>query len=80
MTDHDTATGEGMPEPPEPEPSATVVLRLSGPAFTTSFTCETADGGTLVVTLHGVEVPVEQAEALIDLAAKSGVTLTRSTT
>ena len=83
MSEHDTATGEGMPEPKpqKPEPPAkaptTVSLRLTAPFWCSAYNLPMEDGGTLGIDKKGVEVPVQDADDIIETAAKHGVTITK---
>lgn len=78
--EHDTASGEGMPdrpardESPAPE-SDTVLVRLDGPFWCTAFNVTDDDGGTLVIDRTGVEVSRDSLPDLQDTAARQGVTL-----
>jgi hypothetical protein len=84
MSDSDTATGEGMPEPRGPkapsEPveapsSDTTTVRVESPFWCTEFRLPKEDGDTLVIDRSGVEVANSDLEALLDAATKSGVSL-----
>lgn len=90
MIEDETATGEGMPEPrarrprrpatPTTEESVpqqpdTVTLTVVGPSWSTGIRLVREDGSTLFVTRKGADVPADQAQALINIAAKNGVTL-----
>lgn len=58
----------------EPE-TGDVTLRVAAPAWCTGMSFPIGDGGTLDIDRRGVVVPAKDAKALIDQAAKSGVTL-----
>lgn len=77
MIEDETATGEGMPEPPEKaqKPSKTTVLAVTAPPWCTGINLPLADGSMMLVTRKGAPVPADQAEALINTAAQHGVTL-----
>lgn len=73
---------EPSPEPtvpvdaePVPETSTTR-LRLTGPSWHTVMIFPDFREGTLAVDREGTEVPADAAPALIETAAKHGVTLT----
>ena len=66
---------EDETETPAETSSATTTLTLDGPSWCTGMRLTVEDGSTLLVTRQGAEVPAEQAQALIDIAAKHGVTL-----
>lgn len=64
------------PTLPGTEPAKTTTrLRVQTP-WCTSFTSPGKGSDTLVVTREGTDVPSKDAQALIDLAAEHGVTLT----
>lgn len=54
---------------------ATTRLAVADP-WCTKFTFPETTAGTLVIDRTGVEVPLDEAPALIDIAAKHGVTIT----
>lgn len=65
MSDTDTAD----------EPQGDVRLKVVAPSWCTGMSFPVGDGGTLDIDRQGVVVPAKDAKALIDQAAKSGVTL-----
>lgn len=75
MTDEHKATDDGMPEAPQRQ-KPHVHLRVEKPFWCTSYTFETDEGGTLSIDRRGVKVPEKGAKALIETAAKHGVTIT----
>ena len=61
-----------------PEEEGTVLLRLTGPAYCTAMRFPGDGEATLVIDRRGTVVLKTDAPALIETAAKHGVTLTES--
>lgn len=71
-----TQVEAGPPARSGKAPATPVRLRVAGPVWCSSFNLPQAVGATLVIDKRGVEVSPEDAQDIIDLAAKSGVTIT----
>lgn len=64
---------------PAPQPEMETPMRrlvLTRPFNCTAMNFPREDGGTIVVTSTGTDVPAKDADALIQTAAQHGVTLT----
>jgi hypothetical protein len=76
--EHDTASGEGMPEPKAHEAAdeeMTFVVPEPLPFWCTALNLPQEDGATLVIERDGSHVPTANLEALREQAARSGYTL-----
>jgi hypothetical protein len=76
--DHPDTPGQGKKaaaRAQDAEAPTTTTLTVSGPPWCTGMRLTLADGSTLLVTRKGADVPADQAAALINTAAKHGVTL-----
>lgn len=60
----------------EPDDPSTVVVAVVSP-WCTSVIFPLSGGDTLTITRKGVDVPTEDADALIQTAAEHGVTLAK---
>lgn len=63
------------PAPAEAPTGDTVTLRVVRPEWCTHMNFPQDDGSTLVIDRKGVEMPSAAASALIETAARNGVTI-----
>lgn len=64
-----------QPQAQDAGAATTTTLTVVGPPWCTGTRLTLADGSTLLVTRKGADVPADEAAALINTAAKHGVTL-----